>query len=154
MAIGQASFEGALDRAIADFTQSIELDSKFSEAYLNRGNAWSEKGNTERAISDYTKALEIDSDFVEAHFNRGLALYISSQYDQAISDFSEAVKLKPDFAEAYHYRAMGWGKKWGSSGGSPSHLMRALADAKKALEIRPENEEYQNLIHQLETELR
>ena len=64
------------------------------------------------------------------------------------------MELKPDFAEAYHHRALGWGKKWEVSGGSPSHLMRALADAKKASKIRPENEEYQNLIRQLETELR
>ena len=46
--------------AIEDYTQAIELDPKFAEAYFNRGNAKHSSGDYAGAIEDYTKAIELD----------------------------------------------------------------------------------------------
>lgn len=41
------------DKAIADYTKSIELDPTFSAAYVGRGRCWADKGDYQRASTDY-----------------------------------------------------------------------------------------------------
>ena len=41
---GAWSEKGDHDKAIADFTQAIELNPLYADAYRNRGNAWNDKG--------------------------------------------------------------------------------------------------------------
>src|SRR5215831_14700689 len=45
--------KGDFDRAIADYTQGIQLSPKESRAYTNRGLAYSNKGDFDSAIADY-----------------------------------------------------------------------------------------------------
>ena len=130
------------------------MDARFAEAFLNRGNAWNDKGNLDGAIADYTSAIGLEPGFTEAYFNRGLALYAKGNFDQAIKDLTTALEKQSNLAEAHYYRALAWVKKWEASGGTPSYLMRALSDAKQAATLAPENKIYQNLIHQLAAEIR
>ena len=46
--------------AIADFTEAITLDPKHSDAYINRGMAWSIEGDNDNAIADFTDAIKLD----------------------------------------------------------------------------------------------
>ena len=52
--------QGDLDRAIADYTQAIQLNPKYAPAYYNRGSAWGNKGDFDRAIADYSQAILLD----------------------------------------------------------------------------------------------
>jgi hypothetical protein len=61
------------DEALASYDKALEIDPKFVEAYVNRGNVFGSLGNTERALADYLKALDIRPDRVEAMWNAGLA---------------------------------------------------------------------------------
>ena len=54
-------------------TLAIVLNSNHSNAYNNRGLAYSNKGNFERAIQDYNKAIELAPESVYAYSNRGVA---------------------------------------------------------------------------------
>src|SRR5580698_5054890 len=44
------------DRAIEDYTRTIELEPGFSPAYLGRGNAYAAQGQYPRAIKDFDRA--------------------------------------------------------------------------------------------------
>ncbi len=54
------AMKGEVDRAIADFTESIVLNPNDAIAYYNRGLAYEKKDESNRAIADYDKVLEIN----------------------------------------------------------------------------------------------
>ena len=80
-----------IDRAIADYSKTIELDEakrvryhdsysksielypEFDKAYNNRGAAYLAKGDFDRAITDYNKVIEINPGYAVAYANRGVA---------------------------------------------------------------------------------
>ena len=47
--------------AIADFTQAINQDLVYVDAYLKRAAAYNREGSNDRAIFDYNKVLFIDA---------------------------------------------------------------------------------------------
>jgi tetratricopeptide (TPR) repeat protein len=87
--------KGDSDRAIADFTQAIQLSPKYTQAYNNRGVAYFERGDIDRAIADYTQAIELDPKFALAYNNRSNAYGVKGDIDRAIADFAQAAKLNP-----------------------------------------------------------
>ena len=58
--------------AVGAFTEAVQLDPRFAEAYNNRGRAFLSLVKNERAIEDFDEALRIKSDFSIAYNNRGL----------------------------------------------------------------------------------
>jgi tetratricopeptide (TPR) repeat protein len=65
------------------------------------------------------------------------------QYYKAIEHYSRAIALKPDLADAYRYRAEDYYElyEWGGSNPNPSHLLQALVDCAKALELGSKDSE-------------
>ena len=51
---------GDWERAIADYTEAIRLDPKYTHAYNNRGTAYGGKGDMGRAIADLTEAIRLE----------------------------------------------------------------------------------------------
>ena len=51
--------QGNNDKAIADYTAAIKLDSRFAEAYFNRGLAHVARGERSQGIKDLSKAGEL-----------------------------------------------------------------------------------------------
>src|SRR5947209_7652570 len=51
--------------AIADWTETLKVRSKYSIAYYNRACAYSELGNSEEAIKDFSQAIDINSGWGE-----------------------------------------------------------------------------------------
>ena len=88
------------NRARADHYQSIKLeadeqiafDPKYANAYKNRGNFYSYKGEYDLAIADYDAAIKLDPEFVSAYENRGLAYYAKGNYDRALADYNKAIQ--------------------------------------------------------------
>jgi tetratricopeptide (TPR) repeat protein len=119
----------ALDRAIADYTQTIQLDPKFVEAYVNRGYAYSEKGEYDRAVADYTQAIQLDPKFVDAYVNRARAYRLKGDIDRAIADYTQVIQLNPKFAPAYYNRGIAYRMKGDTD--------RAIADYRQAIKLFP-----------------
>jgi tetratricopeptide (TPR) repeat protein len=116
------------DQAIKDFTAAIVLNPMFSDAYLNRGRAYSEKGMPDEAMTDFNQAIKADSDHsfsfidraapgvhIEAdsasnkeeaeQFNKkGLADLESKKYKEAVENFTHAINLSSSDADAHIYR--------------------------------------------------
>lgn len=51
--------ESDLDRAISDYSKSIELDPRYPSSYYMRGHALEASGDLERAKADHSKAREL-----------------------------------------------------------------------------------------------
>jgi tetratricopeptide (TPR) repeat protein len=70
-------------------------------AYLNRGNAYTGKGQYDQALADYNKAVEINPKFAPSYSNRGRLYFLKKEYDKAWDDVHEAqvlgYKLEPKF---------------------------------------------------------
>jgi tetratricopeptide (TPR) repeat protein len=117
------------DRAIADFTQAIRLDPNNANAYRERGNAYSDKGDYDRAIADYNQALRLDPNLAAAYNTRGFAYYMKGDYDRAIADYNQALRINPNDAKAY----LGRGNAYDGKG----EYDKAIADYNQALRINP-----------------
>ena len=77
-----------------------------SVAYINRGNAWQEKGDYNRAIADYSMAVKAEPNAADAYLNRGLAYYKLESTTLALQDFNQAILLGANDAEAYNSRGL------------------------------------------------
>ena len=51
---------GEFDRAIGDYTNSIDIDPKYIRAYYNRALAWEAKGLYEEALDDLQLFVSLD----------------------------------------------------------------------------------------------
>jgi len=58
LAGGDMAKSGKLELAIAQYDEAIKLDSTNALAYLSRGWAYNELGQSQRAINDYTEAIK------------------------------------------------------------------------------------------------
>jgi Flp pilus assembly protein TadD len=57
------------DRAIADYNEALRLDPNKTNAYVNRGYAYSNKGDYRHARAEYEKALQLDPNNTTARNN-------------------------------------------------------------------------------------
>jgi len=83
------------DRAIADFTTVLQLDSGAADAYNYRGIAYGNKGDFDSAIADFDKAIQLDPRLRNAHNNRGLAFSRIGNEARARADFEKEKELFP-----------------------------------------------------------
>lgn len=89
---------------IEAYDKSIDLNSKFYEAYNNLGVSKFRIGQYDSAIADFDKALALKTDDAHIYCNRGNAKACLRQYASAIIDYDKAINHKPDFTEAYNLR--------------------------------------------------
>lgn len=83
------------DRAIADFTKTIELDPEGANGYNHRGVAYASKLDFDSAIADFDKAIQLDPLLRNAHYNRGLAFSRKGDEARAHADFAIEEQLFP-----------------------------------------------------------
>ena len=121
--------KGAYDRAIEDYSQAIELNPNYVEAYGNRGVVYRSQGAYDRAIEDYSQAIELNPNGAVAYYNRGVAYGIKGDIDRAIEDCSQAIALRPDYDEAYSNRGNAYHMKGAYD--------RAIEDYSQAIELNP-----------------
>ena len=94
------------EKAIKDFDQAIELNSKQSVSYHNRGATYGLQGNYDQAVTDFSRAIKINSEFSEAYFGRGNAYRSQEDYTRAILDYDQAIRLNSEYSKAYYGRGL------------------------------------------------
>jgi len=87
------------DECIAAYEQAVRVKPDYTEAWVNLGVAWKNKGNNERAIFCYRKVLEFKPDFAEIYYNLGNSL--RDKPFEAIANYQKALQYKPDMVGAY-----------------------------------------------------
>ena len=84
---------GDLDKAVADFTESIRLYSTLPEVRYNRGKAYLQKADPDKAIADFTQSISLDPRHADTYENRGSAYSLKGDLNKAISDFTQAIAV-------------------------------------------------------------
>lgn len=92
-------------KAVADYTQALDLDPGFAMTWHNRGLVFAALGDWRRAIDDYDQALERDPAFGTAWGSRGVAWRETGELERALGDLDRAIELEPDVARHYQNRA-------------------------------------------------
>jgi tetratricopeptide (TPR) repeat protein len=103
------------DKAIADYTEAIRLDSKSLDAHMRRGNLFLETGDFKRARDDYSEAIRIDPKVLPAYEQRAYAHSRLGEFDRCVADCDAAIRVYPKSATAYTHRARGALRGSGSS---------------------------------------
>lgn len=86
--------KGDYKKAIELLDKSIEKESDFRPALLNRGYYKTELGNLDGGIVDYKKILEFDSDNTLALYNIGINYQELEKQKKAIEYFTKALNTK------------------------------------------------------------
>jgi tetratricopeptide (TPR) repeat protein len=122
---------GGKTQAIQELNRAIELNPKYTAAYLLRGTAHFQLQNFRPALADFDQAINLNPQLAIAYYSRGL---IKSQQlndaPGALADYTKAIALYPQYAMAYNNRA-NLRKKTGD-------VFGALADYDQAINIDPQ----------------
>ena len=103
------SNKGDYDRAIAEYTKAIELETNediHAIQYYYRGLAFESKGDLQNALSDYSQVIKIKPNESRAFFARGGIHLSNKNYDLAVADFTQAIRIDPKYADAYYNRGL------------------------------------------------
>jgi hypothetical protein len=130
---------GDFKAAIATLSAAIDAAPASAVGYSERALAHMAASAYDAALADLDKALQLlgdkgaKSQITQNLINRGLVFQQQSKYDRAITDFDRAISLEPDNATALADRALVYVlmKKWPD---------KAVADAQRAVELRPNYE--------------
>jgi tetratricopeptide (TPR) repeat protein len=95
---------GAVQPAIADFSESIRIKKDNTDAFAGRGRAKFTAGNRAGAIADYSEAIRLSPGLAELYIERGHAYTVSGKTEDAIHDLTEAIRLNPSSARAFSER--------------------------------------------------
>lgn len=89
--------DDSIIKAVDSVTRAIEIDEKFSQAYLIRGAAMESLGDNLGAIADFTKAIELDSTYAAAYYRRGLLRKKLNEFSEALDDLTKAMDIDPKY---------------------------------------------------------
>jgi WD40 repeat protein/Tfp pilus assembly protein PilF len=118
------------DRAIAQYTEAIRVDSKYVAAYIDRAKAHLAKKDYDLAIADYSEAIRVDpSKGVSFNGRCWARTVLGRDLLLALADCNESLRLRPDSADTLDSRALAELKL--------GQLDKALADYDSALKIDP-----------------
>lgn len=123
--------ENMLDKALPDFTRSLEIMPAFVDALNNRGSLYRLQNQPRLAVTDYNKALSIDSNHVKALAGRGNAYASLNLLDSALRDFNRAFNLNPALATALGDR--------GSVYFRLGQFENAIEDCSRKIAVDPDN---------------
>lgn len=125
--------------AIELFSQAIEMDSLYAQAYAGLADSWALMPQfvrsvdpaeaMDRAETFARRALELNDELAEAHASLGLVRALRQDRVGALSALGRAIELNGSYAPALHWR--------GNVLAEMGRLTEALADARRAASVDP-----------------
>lgn len=92
---------GNHERAIAEFSITLESLPGLAYAFAARGDSYAAIGSYDEAIVDYSTAIDIYPDFVSVLYMRGRAYVALGNLDLAFADYANAIGQMPEYAKPY-----------------------------------------------------
>lgn len=126
---GYALFSvGQYAKAIDAFSRAIDLNPRFAEAYLHRGNARKMSGDSKAAVDDFKTAIQLNKKLSATSIDRGGADYRQfGKYRDLMITLDKETHDNPGSASAYLRRA--------SVNARVGNYRQAVADCTKALAL-------------------
>ncbi|RKU38797.1 hypothetical protein C6496_04645 [Candidatus Poribacteria bacterium] len=90
------------EEAIKHYTEAIKLKPDLAEAYNNRGNVYTRKGEFDNAIRDHNTAIKLNPDDASTYHNRGEARLHLLEWEEAKLDLTAAKNMGLDIIAAFH----------------------------------------------------
>lgn len=90
-------FEGA----IQEYSQAIQLDSMYRDAYFHRGVCLSDIDKYNESINDLSKAIALDSNFTKAYYVRGIVHFNNGEMELSINDLNKTIELDSLYPHAF-----------------------------------------------------
>ena len=118
------------------FTEAIELDPQYLDAYIYRATFYGLTGQYVNALSDHNKAVKIAPDNWVVYNNRAVTYDMMGELDLAVRDYDKAIDLRPDHPGLYNSRGVAYGHK--------GDYNRAIADCTRAIELKADLAEAYN----------
>ena len=91
-----------LEKAILNYSASIELNPEFTQAYVNRGNVYCDSGDMDKAIIDYTHVIKLQPKVPHSYYARGEARLHIEKWEEAQRDLTAAMLQGVSIAETFH----------------------------------------------------
>lgn len=126
--------ENEYDRALSDYSKSIQLKTLDASVYAGRANIYSLKGQFDSALTDYSKAIQLNGKDPQIYLNRAGAYILMKQFDKAIIDFSTALTLDPNLTEARKNRSYAYGQM--------GNYAKSIVDLNELTRLYPANADY------------
>jgi tetratricopeptide (TPR) repeat protein len=126
-----ASKNKSLDKAMQYIDKAIALDPRSVDAYIVKGDIYTERNIGTEAAANYNKALDIDKIAVEAILRKAILYRRTTNYDVAIETLNDAIKVDPSFAPAY--------RELGENYYLKGNIERAKDEYKKYLSLSKNN---------------
>ena len=128
-------YKGEFEKAIENFTISIELKNDWEIPYFYRAVSYQALEEFDNAMIDYSKALSINDRMTDAYYNKAkIALsrkdIPNPDINKAIEDLNKALELDEKFVDALFAMAAAY-KKLGD-------YHKSLEYLEKLLEIEPQ----------------
>jgi tetratricopeptide (TPR) repeat protein len=105
--------QGEIDKAIASYTQGLNIEPRsevghnlLGMAYRFKFNATHDPQYRELEIESFENALEINPDYVFALVNLGATYYYSGRKEKAAELFTRALEVYPEHPEAEMLKKM------------------------------------------------
>lgn len=118
------------EQAIIDYSEAIEGDARYAEAYNNRSTTYLLMDNYWQALIDSNWALELAPNYIPAYINRAIAQTGLRNYEQAIAVYHRIIQLDP--RNFYAYYNLGNTYIW------MQNFEAALANYNRAIDLRPD----------------
>ncbi|HSD47350.1 MAG TPA: tetratricopeptide repeat protein [Pyrinomonadaceae bacterium] len=100
---GRTRFElGDVKGAVDAFLESIKLEPKSAEVYLNLGHAYLKLQKDADAAKAFKQSLKLNPDQPETQYGLGLAAFRIRHFDEAANAFKKAIGLSPRMAKAHY----------------------------------------------------
>jgi lipoprotein NlpI len=116
-------------KAKADYTHLISMDSGDGIALASRGRVYEKLGLQKKAQQDIKAYQHIQLETADEYFRRGLFYYFRGQFDLAEGDFSKNIDLDLEKGDGYTFRAEIYFVQ--------NRYDESIADYRKMIEIDP-----------------
>jgi tetratricopeptide (TPR) repeat protein len=120
-------------KAAEHFNKAIQIDPRYSQAYLYLGRVENALFEDQKALAALKTAIELDPDYLEARSGYAAALLDAGDMDEAIRQLNVVTRREPDRATAWYLLSQAYARKGDYADG------KAAADT--AIKLTPKNAE-------------
>jgi tetratricopeptide (TPR) repeat protein/V8-like Glu-specific endopeptidase len=120
-------------QALENFTKAIEINPRYTYAYLLRGLIYLQAQKYTLSLADFDQAIALNPKYAEAYNNRGyLKREALNDISGALTDYNQAIDINPNNADTYNNRAL-------LKHEDLNDLAGAMHDYNMAIRLKPKN---------------